>query len=315
MRIAIIGGGMSGLAVCYFLSPWAEVTLYDPQLGGGASRLAHLLNPHAGVKGLRNRWADAGVKATLELIGVAEKQLGRTVAYPTKVRGPAGLFEAWSVDAPAYLNGLWRACRAQYVAQRVGWVEGYDAVVLAAGHRTVDLWPEAPIYGMKGQILELRGVTVKEQRVGSAYLLLREADGLTVAGSTYEREFKSEEPDLELARSIIGSKLPEIAGAEVISVQAGVRAMSRNRLPIAGKIAEHRWVLTGLGSKGLLYHALLARSIAIEILGTYDRRALAASGLTPLIDDLDGDAYSACQPKQQRKVVRVRKPRRTQEGA
>jgi glycine/D-amino acid oxidase-like deaminating enzyme len=108
MRIAIIGGGLAGLAICYFLSPHADVTLFDPQMGSGASRLAHLLHAYVGPKGLKSRWADQGIKATLELLQASSEALGRPVYQPTQAARQSVVHEAWLVDGPAYLEGLWK---------------------------------------------------------------------------------------------------------------------------------------------------------------------------------------------------------------
>ncbi len=185
-------------------------------------------------------------------------------------------------------------------------MEGFDAVVIAAGHQTAQLWPQAPLYPMKGQLLELGLMELPVQRVGSAYLVQR-LDGTAVAGATYERYFSNEEPDLELALGVIGARLPEVRKIAIHGIQAGVRAMSRHRTPVVGRLDARTWVLSGLGSKGLLYHALLGQAIAVDVLGSNDRSPFTAAGFQSFVDNLDRNADSAGQPEEHREVLGIGK--------
>jgi glycine/D-amino acid oxidase-like deaminating enzyme len=53
-----------------------------------------------------------------------------------------------------------------------------------------------------------------------------------------------------------------------LSVQAGLRVSVKGHyLPLVGPVTDKMWVFTGLGSRGLLYHALFA-SILVEAISS-----------------------------------------------
>ncbi len=56
--------------------------------------------------------------------------------------------------------------------------------------------------------------------------------------------------------------IPALANAPILNCQAGIRAFTKDRRPKAIPVSSKTWVFTGLGSKGLLYHALLAKEFA-----------------------------------------------------
>jgi glycine/D-amino acid oxidase-like deaminating enzyme len=53
-------------------------------------------------------------------------------------------------------------------------------------------------------------------------------------------------------------------------VSSGIRLVTERtnlgRLPIVGKLSDRVWVLTGLGSRGLVYHALMAQYLTNAII-------------------------------------------------
>ena len=92
-----------------------------------------------------------------------------------------------------------------------------------------------------------------------------------ILGSTYEHEFNTPNPEPEVAipelRKKVESFFPKLAKAEVLDIRAGIRASTKGqRLPIVGNVSEKVWFITGMGSKGLLYHAWLGECLATAIL-------------------------------------------------
>jgi glycine/D-amino acid oxidase-like deaminating enzyme len=95
-------------------------------------------------------------------------------------------------------------------------------------------------------------------------------DGHWILGSTYEHEFTDMEPDPAFDAYIVDrfkAMFPQPLGIEVIGRWSGVRVGSANRSPI---LAEHpdkpgHWVITALGSKGLLYSQVLAQKLVREL--------------------------------------------------
>lgn len=54
---------------------------------------------------------------------------------------------------------------------------------------------------------------------------------------------------------------------EVIDCKAALRVVPKGHyFPIAGRVKDNLWVLTGMGSRGLLYHAYLGKFLAEAIL-------------------------------------------------
>lgn len=86
-RIAIIGMGYAGLAVCFHLLQLqaGEITLFDshPQGGGASSVSAGLLHIYPGADARLAPDGAQGLQATLELLDVAGKCLKRPVANRT----------------------------------------------------------------------------------------------------------------------------------------------------------------------------------------------------------------------------------------
>lgn len=84
MRIAVIGAGFSGLAICWFLAHGQnnQVTLFEMQgVGGGASGVScGLLHAYAGVHAKKTWMADEGLKSTRQLLDISSQALQQPVA-------------------------------------------------------------------------------------------------------------------------------------------------------------------------------------------------------------------------------------------
>jgi glycine/D-amino acid oxidase-like deaminating enzyme len=190
--------------------------------------------------------------------------------------------QSTTVDCRQYLEGLWKACEeqgAQLEKKKVDSLDelqGFDQIVLATGASVNQLMPmdPLPITKVKGQVLELSWPSHIKYPSFSfsshAYIIIDQEKNSCIVGSTYERNFETPYPDIEFAKSEILPKveiiLPPLRDAVVMHCRAGVRASTPGHLPIVKKIGEKCWVITGMGSKGLLYHALYAKQLADKIL-------------------------------------------------
>lgn len=89
---------------------------------------------------------------------------------------------------------------------------------------------------------------------------------ICIEGATYERNFNSTSTDIDYATKDILPKvldlIPALEGSTIVGVKAGMRASTPDHMPIIQKIGSKCWVITGMGSKGLLYHALYAEKLA-----------------------------------------------------
>lgn len=179
-----------------------------------------------------------------------------------------------TVDSAAYLEGLWRGCArrgARFVQKAVGSLEelsDFDLVILAAGAASDRLTgPIAPnIHTVKGQILILRWpgdvppppMTITCQQ----HLVMIDGGEACLVGATYEHPPFPEGPEVETARRLLLHNLarlyPHLLNAEILDCRAGLRAsLPSHQLPSLIRVDERTWRFAGLGSKGLLYHALL----------------------------------------------------------
>jgi glycine/D-amino acid oxidase-like deaminating enzyme len=326
-KIAIIGAGFCGLACAYYLLKYnldLQVVLFDPgEIGENASGIsAGLLHTYPGAHAKLVRYGAEGKAATLDLLSVAEKTLGQTIAIKTKLlrlaiseeqthdfytcaanyddvswyeasecqKLVAGLAfrpgilidSAFQVKTKAYLEGLWKACQAKgAVWEKVKVttlrkIEQYDFIIIAAGASitSVKEVSHLPVRPVKGQILEMKwpkGLPPLKFPINSkAYILQSEDPAKFIVGATFERKFKDERPDMEYACSYLLPKMtemiPDLFEAEVLACTSGVRASTPTHLPLVRRENANTWVITGMGSKGLLYHALYAKGLIEEVI-------------------------------------------------
>ena len=89
-------------------------------------------------------------------------------------------------------------------------------------------------------------------------------------GATYEPPTAAMVPEkaAEL-REKMGLFYPSAREWEEVELRMGVRAAPQvGYRPIIAKLASNQWALAGLGSRGVLYHALLGRDLAEQIMYT-----------------------------------------------
>lgn len=289
-----IGGGASGVAAG-LLHPYAGASAKLNRYGweGFKSTLklldvaAHQLNkPVARQEGLLR-------------IALSEKQLtdfyqssekyqevrwmsaAETTAKIPYLSPHPGIFisESITVDCPLYLEGLWQACQRRGARLEISKIDfsaqlnNFDCVVFALGAEVNDLLTDPlPIKGIKGQILctawppsyPFPSCALNSQ----AYIIQEKAN--CIVGATYERDYKNSEPDMDRAYQEIMPKaaalIPALGETELLSCKAGIRASTPDHMPLIKKLDTKHWVITGMGSKGLLYHALYAENLVKMII-------------------------------------------------
>lgn len=283
--VAIIGAGFAGLAAAYYLSEKFQVFLYDKKgIGAGASGISSgLLHPYPGEKGRRSWHADEALEAARELLKIAEAELGRPVAqYGGIIRqgpclnpgpdmelladGSYFIQSGITVFPKLYLEGFWKVCQkrgVQLMLQNVGSLKELeaDAIVIAAGAgiRNFPQCRHLKINCVKGQVLTIKK-SLERSISSKRYFAVTEDPALCHLGSTYERDFTEEEPCKTTALKLLQ---PE---AEVVDCRAGIRVTNpAHYFPIVEQIDPKTWVITALGSRGLLYHAFLARQISFPL--------------------------------------------------
>ncbi|MEM8727180.1 MAG: FAD-dependent oxidoreductase [Chlamydiota bacterium] len=318
-KIAVVGGGFSGLALCYhLLARGKNVTLFDGKgIGGGASGIASgLLHPYPG-QSTRLSWrGKEGMEATkrlLKLVGgdvYKESGILKIAVTPKRekvlrklanryediewwdadrcrdfiqgIRYLPGIFikSGITVHALLYSKRLWEVCESLgcRLEQRQVFLddlETFDVVVLAVGGgiRRFAVREKLDLKFNKGQILVCRKPRHFENDgslIGKGYLALSEDKDRCYLGATYERDFETEEPCPATATGLIFKQIrqfiPSHQSFKVEQCLAQIRVVSSaGYRPVVEKLDDRLYVITAMGSRGLLYHALLGKELAEEI--------------------------------------------------
>jgi len=190
-----------------------------------------------------------------------------------------------TIDSPLYLEGLWRAISekgGQLITSRVADLKAlgsFDHIVIAAGSG-IKHFPELkslPLSLLKGQALICQAPPFvplpKTTLLGKGHVALMRDPRLCTIGSTYEREDETEKVDAEKAKQLLFSHIesffPAVSQLKIIDCKAALRVTKQGHyFPFFGKVKDNIWALTGLGSRGLLYHALLADRLSSLILSS-----------------------------------------------
>lgn len=213
----------------------------------------------------------------------------------------AGIFieRGMTVDCPKYLLGMYKALSEKGVSfeQRkvtsLNELHAFDLIIATAGAGTTGI-PELqtlPLKTVKGQLLELAWPQ-KEPPLpfplnSHCYLLMAPHSAATrcIAGATFEREYASIEPAPDIAIKQILPKIqafyPGIHETDLIACRAALRSTTPDHLPILKQISKQCWVLAGMGSKGLLYHALYAKELCSKIKQIFSAQTASGAARRP----------------------------------
>lgn len=313
MKIAVVGAGLSGLAIAWHLmkSGRCAVTLYDGDKGGaGASGIAAgLMHSYTGESAKRSFMATEGMAATRALLAVAqqksrvplacdggilrfpqtqeahERLLSHAHVYGDVEQRGAGFWlkTGMTLFCRRYLESLWLALEEKgalfnpYQVTDLAELKGYDHVVLALG-AGIMAFPEAAglrLELLKGQMLICRvpeGLDLPPcSVVGKGYVARTEEARRYLLGSTYERGSKCGKADLEKAKQELLPKIapfyPDALAFEIEECRAAFRVMRIGHYyPLLARLNGSTWVCTALGSRGLLYHALLGEILSRALL-------------------------------------------------
>ncbi len=185
-----------------------------------------------------------------------------------------------TVHSLSYLKGLWSLVQergGEFIRKKVRLdkFRDYDQVVIAAGSGISEWDALCPYFNCnKGQILKCstpEQLKLERSVIGKGYIAKSESIKECVVGSTYEHHFSDENPCREKAEEIIFSQvdrfLPSQFEWEVKGCFAGMRVASKKSYhPSLGKLDERTWLITGMGSRGLLYHAYLGKKLVLAMM-------------------------------------------------
>lgn len=187
----------------------------------------------------------------------------------------------FTINTPQYLQSLWTFCKkhnTNLVCEKIISLEElnhFDHIVLAmgAGIEKFTMIDNYSFDFVKGQILYSNIKNIRHipmSCIAKGYIA-QVPNSYIHLGSTYEHKFTETEFSLEEARENIMSKLipffPWIEEVPICGGQAAIRVCNkRHYFPIFDKISPRFWIMTGMGSRGLLYHAIMGLRGAEEIL-------------------------------------------------
>jgi glycine/D-amino acid oxidase-like deaminating enzyme len=290
VRIAVVGAGLAGLGVTYFLvQKGFSVTLFDENgIGFGASQIPiGLCHPYVGRSGKPSKFSTEALLLTKELIENAEKTSGKNLAnrngilrldwtpfewYPDLQKMSEGVLicSGMTVFLNEYVHALYASLKnVDLVKKKISSkkeLEEFDKIIFAMGFGMNQF--DLPVKYVKGQVVIGSIKKPLERTVMKARGHLSPMQGNKVQlGSTYEHHFSSCEPDREVAERDLSKKLEAffpIPDEFIIDeCKAGVRVcVKEGYLPIVQKWSEKVYLFTGLGSRGLLYHAYYGRHLA-----------------------------------------------------
>lgn len=195
-----------------------------------------------------------------------------------------------------YMDSLWRAVEergGKFKQQKVEdllELSSYDHVVLAlgAGIKTFKQSAFLRLELVKGQVLSCRIPQELEipfcSLIGKGYIAKASEERLCYLGATYERHESSAAPDRQRAERELLPKIasfyPDAAKFEIQECRAAFRvARIGHYYPFLFRLNSSTWVATGLGSRGLLYHGLLAQQLSSALLA--DDEALISKEFAP----------------------------------
>ena len=185
------------------------------------------------------------------------------------------------IDSKNYLQSLWEVCQMQnskFVQQKINCLStlvDFEKIILASGANIAEFKEASHLFvkKVKGQVLE--AVWPKSEQLpeytlnGKAYIIIKPGKKNCIIGSTYEKEHLSLEKNIEIAKAKIlpnvAKIIPSLETAEIVDCMSGVRGVSKDHLPIYGKLSDKVYVIGAMGSKGLLYHALVASELSSQI--------------------------------------------------
>lgn len=195
----------------------------------------------------------------------------------------SGLFveEALAIDSVLYLDALKEGLKRKgvlFIDRKIESVQdfaGFDAAVAACGFETPLLIADRniPFRYLKGQGMEFElpdGVEPFECAInGDLYAVMLKGSRRFFLGATFERGNSDPRADPIVAEEKIYPKIqemmPALAKRRPVRIRSHVRLTTSSHFPVYERVEGNLWVFSGLGSKGLLYHALLGKKIASEI--------------------------------------------------
>ena len=212
-------------------------------------------------------------------------QVREVYPYISASRG-AALTTGGVIDTPQLLSRMRKLLSSRCMVLRENLVEWHNdgsaltialssgrslrakKLILAVGadYPSIPVLKSLKLHRTKGQIVTISAladapITVPISGHGYAVPI----DNRIILGTTYEHSPSNTAPTDEGTQKILNltqKMLPSVRSASILSTSAGIRVgVPGTRLPMVGPLTKNIWVLTGLGSKGLLLGSYIGRNL------------------------------------------------------
>ena len=261
---------------------------------------------HAEHAPLEQRWLSrddasrsAGAEVGSGALGASLAPAALSIDTPNYLRALWALIEAEGAKANIDVGWCTKSVASLAALQKSD-DDSYDAIIVASGARCADLIELADLSEVmrlcRGQnlLLENTGGLRKPLICGKYIVPVADGEHL-LAGATFEydppesihRPASADEAS-DALRASLEAMHPPLGSANVLGASAGVRALPpRSHLgyvPLTGRLptAEGEgegggpiggtWLFTGLGSRGLIHHALVGAAVADAVLSGDEAR-------------------------------------------
>lgn len=185
-----------------------------------------------------------------------------------------------TVYTKPYLEALFSALLKQNVLFQkkkildLSELSSFDQIILCTGASIKSFYPnERELSYTKGQVLlcKSKKLLTSKSLALDGYIAVTKDPMLYYMGSTYEHDFTNDLPDIAYAKEKIfrgfSSYNIDLEEVEAVDAYAGVRVFNKKSfLPVIKKFSSKVWGITALGSRGLLYHALLGKELTESLL-------------------------------------------------
>jgi glycine/D-amino acid oxidase-like deaminating enzyme len=281
--------------------PDSKIFLFDPNplFTSTSSAASGLLEPIGGRLAARSPRANEGLEATKELLDAASLHVNKKVykeggvlhapisddqrAVFEKKRGLNPRYFEWTqggeflvkegmnVFSRDYLGALYSlvlSMGVEFVPEKVPQDPNVKQIFYAIG-KEIDKKLPGQFQLIRGQAMQVqRGESIFNlPKVHKGYIALDSDPTIYHVGSTFEKTNLDLPGDKQVAvKELIERNreiFPEVAFLSPLGVYEGIRVYSQTqeRLPQIVSLGGNQVALAGLGSKGLLYHALYAKEI------------------------------------------------------
>lgn len=286
-----VGGGASGISAGLlhpFTGPYSKLTWKGKEGIAATQELLQVASEALGENvyeqtGMLRLAINEGMEADFKQAAKQHEEICWLSKEACQEKAPgialkSGIWipSALTVRSQLYLKGLWLACEKLGATLQLESVtsltrlKAYDLVIIATGaSNNIPEVAQLPLSQVKGQTLELewpQGIPPLPLPLNSqAYILMEPDKNSCLVGATFEHRFSNSEPNEAEAKLDLMPKVveifPALEGARIIRCRAALRSSTPDHKPLLKQLDAKTWILTGLGSKGLLYHALFTKDL------------------------------------------------------